>query len=177
MRSALRCTRSRRTGHPLRGTRRIGDVAEIARGLVQVRTIRTSASETTDSRLREIAAALRQLRADYPIMHMVIELPNFVGTYHRNRGAVGRDGMAAGMSKLYLAAGTIFGVGLGIADHVRFVQAPRVAKPQRQMLAAQIFKVSPAARAHAKRLPSVDALDAVWLGAQQLDMLAAELSA
>lgn len=149
--------------------RRLGDVTAIGRALLEVRTIRTSAAETLCLRLRKIDEQLRALLASYSVVTIVIELPAIVGTYHRNRHKVGRDGMADGMSKLFLAAGALYSTSLSVARDVRFVNAPRQHKHDRQMLSAGIFKASPAAGNHPARLPSGDALDAVWLGAQQLE--------
>lgn len=143
------------------------NVHDVAAALIGVKTVRTEPDLPLPDRLHELGNAIRLATLQGRVEHVYVEQPAKTGSYQRNAG-VGEKRMAAPMSKLYLSMGALIEAARAIGAQVTLVPAPRLAKIERAMLAKAIFAPSPAALVHRAAMPSADALDAIWLGAQQL---------
>lgn len=153
------------------------DPREPEAALLWVETVRTLTTDSLAFRLKRLGGGATSAAMQFACTHAVVELPSFTGTYARNRGKVGRDGMAANMAKLNLAIGYIAATLEArtlLYFPVEFVAPVAMRKDLKTALAKRIVT---AAEKRQKvtlsgRTPSADALDAVALGASLLGRLA-----
>jgi hypothetical protein len=151
------------------------DTESLGWALTRVRTFRTPATDSIVARIGSLCGAIRSSAAagTGKLWRIYVEEPAKTGTYRRNReaGANG-DAISGPMSKLYIVIGAIISTGQMLDAEIMLVPAPRIPKDQRQLLAKAIFQASRSKteylERYGNRLPSADALDAIWLGAQQL---------
>lgn len=147
------------------------DVTALARAFVTVETARTLPSDPLPFRLQVLSERVAIVCQTHRPARVYIEQPRIAGTYARNRQTTGRDGMAAQMAKLHMAMGAMIAAAMEETTAVTMVNAPAMSKDNRHLLAISILRHHEQLHRpgeKAQRLPSKDALDAVWLGAQQL---------
>lgn len=151
----------------LEGYHGVGSAEALARQLRAVRTIRTAAGDPMPDRIMRLAAGVHDLLDAFGPDRVYLEKPAIDGTYRRNRGNVGRDGMARAMAGFHLAMGAILLAATQRGATVELVHAPRILKDHRHLLSEAVIRHAAAHLETAAR-SSKDARDAVWLGCQQL---------